>query len=116
MSKRINISKRIDIGKRIDIVLPETTIHSLEKVTKPGQRSSFIDQAVRHFAANRNAAAVRTQLERAAIRDQDLDREVAADWFAVDQETWQQLKKLEAGKRHSTQGAEKSSLPRSIRR
>lgn len=72
------------ISKRIGIVLPETTIRLLEKVAKPGQRSSFIDQAVRHFAANRSAEAIRTQLERAAIRDQDLDREVAADWSAAD--------------------------------
>jgi hypothetical protein len=35
------------------------------------------------------AAALRAQLERATIRDQDLDREIAEDWFAVDQDAWQ---------------------------
>ena len=35
--------------------------------------------------------ALRAQLERAEVRDKDLDREVAADWSAVDHETWQLL-------------------------
>jgi len=34
---------------------------------------------------------LRAQLERATIRDRDIDREVAVDWIAVDQQTWQRL-------------------------
>ena len=64
------------MGKRINIVLPETTIRTIDGMAKPGQRSRFIDEAVQYFVANRSAEALRAQLERAAIRDRDLDREV----------------------------------------
>jgi hypothetical protein len=47
-------------------------------MTGLGQRSPYIE-------------GLRARLERAAVRDQDLDREVAADWFAVDHQTWRQL-------------------------
>lgn len=38
---------------------------------------------------------MRTRLERAIIRDQDIDREVAADWYAVDQDTWNPIAREE---------------------
>src|SRR5713226_1649333 len=102
------------MSKRINIVLPETTIQTIDRMTKPGQRSRFINQAVQHFVANRSTEALRAQLERAAVRDQDLDREVAADWFAVDQQTWQQLD--ESKLKRATRGEAKSSSRRSTRR
>jgi metal-responsive CopG/Arc/MetJ family transcriptional regulator len=77
--------------KRINIVLPEATVQTIDRLAQPGQRSLFINTAVQHYVANRSAEAVRAQLERAAVRDRDLDREVAADWFAVDHETWKKL-------------------------
>ncbi|MGA2269194.1 MAG: hypothetical protein ABSH44_12065 [Bryobacteraceae bacterium] len=44
--------------------------------------------------------ALRAQLERTAVRDRDLDREIAADWFAVDREMWQRLdRSKKAGKK-----------------
>src|SRR5438477_3677712 len=72
------------MSKRINIVLPETTVQTIDRMAKQGQRSRFINQAVQHFVATRSTEALRAQLERAAVRDQVLDREVAADWFAVD--------------------------------
>src|SRR5712692_11548731 len=99
---------------RINIVLPETTIQTIDRMTKPGQRSRFINQAVQHFIANRSVEALRAQLKRAAVRDRDLDREVAADWFAVDHETWQQLDEQPmAQKKPVTRGGEKSTSRRS---
>jgi len=41
--------------------------------------------------AIQNIESLRARLEHAVVRDKDLDREIAADWFAVDQQTWQQL-------------------------
>src|SRR6266568_5164615 len=102
------------MSKRINIVLPETTIQTIDRMTEPGQRSRFINQAVRHFVANRSAEALRAQLEHAAVRDQDLDREVAADWFAVDQEAWQRLDTPKQAK--SNPSAAKSTSRRSTRR
>ena len=104
------------MGKRINIVLPETTVETINRMAKPGQRSRFINQAVNHYVANRSTEALRAQLERAAIRDRDLDREVAADWFAVDQESWQRLDKPKGRRNRTTRGAERSTSRRSTRR
>ena len=77
--------------KRISIVLPETTIEAIDRMARRGQRSEFINEAVKHFLSRHSAEAMRTQLEAAIIRDRDLDREIAADWFAVDAEAWRRL-------------------------
>ena len=76
------------MSKRINIVLPEATVQTIDRMAKPGQRSRFINTAIQHYVANRSAEALRAQLERAAVRDRDLDHDVAQDWFAVDHETW----------------------------
>ena len=79
------------MSKRINIVLPEATLQAVDRLVQPGERSRFIDTAIRHFVANQSVEALRMRLERTAIRDRDLDREVATDWFAVDHETWRRL-------------------------
>lgn len=81
----------MDVNRRINIVLPEVTIQSIDRMVKHGERSRFIDQAVRHFVANRGTEAVRARLEETAVRDRDLDSELAAEWSGVDNESWQQL-------------------------
>jgi hypothetical protein len=98
--------------KRINIVLPEATIRTIDRMAVPGERSRFIDQAVRHYVANQSAEALRARLEQATIRDRDLDREIASDWLAVDQEIWQRLDRKES----ATRGAGRSTSPRSTRR
>src|SRR5882672_5478224 len=104
------------MSKRINIVLPEATVQTIDRLAKPGQRSRFIDTAVKHYVANRSVEALRAQLERTAVRDQDLDREVASDWFAVDQQSWQQLDTPQQRRKPATRSGEKSTLLRSTRR
>jgi hypothetical protein len=84
-------------------------------MVKPGQRSWFINEAVHYFVVNRSAEALRAQLERAAVRNQDLDREISADWLAVDQESWQRLN-TEQGPKPALQSGEKSISRHSTRR
>ena len=108
------INDSFTMGKRLNIVLPEATLKTIDRLANPGQRSRFIDQAVRHFVAHRSIEAVRTQLERASVRDRDMDREVASDWFAADQELWQRLNMAEQPKR-VIRSAEKSTSRRSTR-
>ncbi|MBI3208783.1 MAG: hypothetical protein HYZ37_07765 [Candidatus Solibacter usitatus] len=103
------------MSKRINIVLPEATVQTIDRMARPGQRSRFINAAVQHYVANCSVEALRAQLERAAARDRDLDREIAADWFAVDQETWKKLDEQPLAKRPATRGGAKSTSRRSIR-
>ena len=76
--------------ERINIVLPGSTIQTIDRLARPGQRSRFIDNAVRHYVRNCSKEALRRQLELTAVRDRDLDGEITADWFAADQHIWQQ--------------------------
>jgi CopG family transcriptional regulator/antitoxin EndoAI len=96
------------MNRRINIVLPEVTVRKLDRVAKPGERSRFIDKAVRHYIAYESAASLRARMEHAAARDRDLDREIAQDWSAVDQDAWTKL--------DDPQGAATSSSRRSTRR
>ena len=102
------------MSKRINIVLPTATIQTIDQMAKPGMRSKFINIAVQHYVANRSTEALRAQLERAAVRDRDLDREITEDWFAVDQEAWQRLDTPKQAK--SSRSAAKSASRRSTRR
>src|SRR6266545_994524 len=104
------------MGKRINIVLPETTIQTIDRLARPGQRSRFIDKAVQHFVADRSIEALRARLESTAVRDRDLDREIADDWAAVDQEAWQPIDITSRAPKRTTRGAAKSTSWRSIRR
>jgi CopG family transcriptional regulator/antitoxin EndoAI len=101
------------MSRRLNIVLPEATVQTIDRMVKPGERSRFINQAVQHYVANRSAEALRARLESTAVRDRDIDREVAADWFRVDQIQWQQLDKPK--RKPATPSAAKSTSRRSIR-
>jgi len=79
----------MSMARRINVVLPESTIKSLTKVAKPGERSKFIDKAVRHYIANESKEALRARLEFTTRRDIDLNREIMEDWADVDRESWQ---------------------------
>ena len=70
---------------RINIVLPESRVREIDRLVKPGERSRFIDRAVQHYIATRSPNALESRLAETAERDRDLDREVANDWFSVDQ-------------------------------
>jgi CopG family transcriptional regulator / antitoxin EndoAI len=74
------------MAKRINISLPETTISTIDSLVKKGERSRLIDRAVQHYVATRTAEGLREQLKAAAIRDRDIDSDVALDWAAVDNE------------------------------
>jgi CopG family transcriptional regulator/antitoxin EndoAI len=104
------------MNKRINIVLPQATLQTIDRMVKPGGRSRFINQAVEHFVAHQSVEALRSQLERAAIRDRDLDRDVASDWLAVDTEAWHKLDTEESARKPTGRGEAKSTSRRSTRR
>jgi len=104
------------MAKRINVILPEVTVRTLDRLARPGQRSRFIERAVQHYVATASAEALQKRLKDAAVRDRDLDLEIASDWFAVDQQQWQKLDEQE--KRQATVGRKeaKSTSRRSTRR
>ena len=74
--------------KRINITLPEDTLELIDRVTEQGDRSRFIDEAVRHYIQEIGRSNLRKQLKAGAIRRAQRDLRVAEAWFTIDEEAW----------------------------
>jgi len=74
--------------ERLNITLPRATVKLLDRMTKTGNRSRFIDRAIREFALGRTRAQLRKLLEQEGRVNRDRDLRLAAEWAVVDAETW----------------------------
>ena len=72
--------------KRVNISLPEETLELIDRVTEHGDRSRFIDEAVRHYIQETGRATPRKQLKEGAIRRGGRDLRLAEEWFGVDED------------------------------
>ena len=103
------------MSKRVNIMLPETTLKVLDRVTGKGDRSRFISQAVLHYVQSLSASNVRERLKQGALANAKLDLEIAEEWFPLEQEAWQRLDREERITK-SSRGVAKSTSRRSTRR
>ncbi len=74
------------MNKRINIVLPDTTLAVLDRVSAKGDRSRFIDRAVRHLVETEGRANLRARLKEEAIVNAERDLAIAAEWFPLEEE------------------------------
>jgi CopG family transcriptional regulator/antitoxin EndoAI len=74
--------------RRINITLPEETLELIDRVTEHGDRSRFIDEAVRHYVQQTGRANLRKQLKEGAVRRGERDLQLAEEWFTVDEDIW----------------------------
>jgi CopG family transcriptional regulator / antitoxin EndoAI len=65
---------------RINVTLPEATIRVINRLAQRGERSRFIERAVRHYVSTASPGAIAQRLKQAAIRDRDLDLSMAEKW------------------------------------
>jgi CopG family transcriptional regulator / antitoxin EndoAI len=75
--------------KRINITLPEETVTLIDEVAHDGNRSSFIDTAVKHYIETVSKDNLRKRLKEGAIVRAARDRAIASEWFSIDEEAWQ---------------------------
>lgn len=75
---------------RINITLPTETLQQLDELVPKGDRSRFIHAAIQAYVAHIQKEKLRQQLKEGAIRRADRDRQLADDWFALEEEAWQQ--------------------------
>src|ERR1700680_4154290 len=68
------------MAKRINVILPESTVHTIDRLARPGQRSHFIDVAVQHYVMTASPEALRERLRLAALRDRDRDLSITSDY------------------------------------
>lgn len=68
------------IQQRVNIILPQETLDILDAVSKKGERSRFIDIAVRDFVGRRGKAQVCKLLAEGARARNTRDLDIARAW------------------------------------
>ena len=70
--------------QRLNIMLPQKTIKLLNSVSKKGNRSLLIDEAVNFFVKEKSKADLRDLLREGAIKRSDRDLKLAREWSALE--------------------------------
>lgn len=78
-------------SRRLNISLPEETVRLLDRIAAKGNRSRVIAEAVTRYAVESDKARLRSNMKERALRRAELDRQIAEEWFPIDQEAWERL-------------------------
>ena len=79
--------------RRINITLPEETVRLIDRVSKKGDRSRFIDSAVKHYVSAVSRANIKKRLKEGALRSAERDLRLAEEWLPLEEEAWQRSQK-----------------------
>ena len=79
--------------RRVNVTLPEETIRLIDRSANHGNRSGFIDKAVRYFVREHGRTQLRRLLEEGAERRAARDLAIAEEWFPVDKDAWRKRRK-----------------------
>ena len=75
---------------RINVTLPSETLKQLDEYAPKGDRSRFIHEAIQHYINQIQKQKLREQLQQGSILRAERDRNLAEDWFVIEEEAWQQ--------------------------
>lgn len=78
--------------KRVNITLPKETLENINKVSENGNRSRFIDRAVRFYIQKIGRKNLKEALKEGALNNSERDKDIAAEWFNVDEGAWQKTR------------------------
>ncbi|HBV01343.1 MAG TPA: hypothetical protein DEF00_03050 [Candidatus Taylorbacteria bacterium] len=70
--------------KRIDITLPQETVRLLERLSPRGNRSGFVDRAVRFYVQKTSHGNLRKLLRKGAEKHTKRDLFLAEEWFNLE--------------------------------
>ena len=79
--------------KRVNVTLPEETVRLIDRSASHGNRSRFIDEAVKYFVRQHGRGELRRLLEEGAERRAARDLAIAEEWFGVDGDAWPKRRK-----------------------
>jgi CopG family transcriptional regulator / antitoxin EndoAI len=85
-------------NKRINVILPKTTLEVLAKVAPRGDRSRFIDRAIKQYVASHGRQHLRERLKQEALANAERDLAMAAEWFPLEEEAWQKITRKKSGR------------------
>ena len=72
--------------RRINVTLPEETVKLMERVSQKGSRSRLVDLALKQYVAEVGRANLRKKLKEGALRRAARDRQLAEEWFLLEDE------------------------------
>lgn len=78
--------------KRINIILPEETVHLIDRVAPKGERSAFIKVAVEEYVRKNGRTKLRKRLREGAAAEAELDLKLAEVWFNLEEESCPEAK------------------------
>lgn len=79
--------------KRVNVTLPEETIRLIDRSASNGNRSRFIDEAIKYFVRRHGRTELRRLLGEGAERRAARDLAIAAEWFDLDNDAWRKRRK-----------------------
>jgi CopG family transcriptional regulator/antitoxin EndoAI len=79
--------------RRINVTLPEATVKLIDRVAKKGDRSRFINQAVKHYVEDVSRNNLRRRLKEGALARASRDASLASEWLSLDEQAWQNDKR-----------------------
>lgn len=86
------------MSKRINIMLPEKTLAVLDRVAPKGNRSQFVSRAVLHYVETQGKQSLREQLKAGYMANADENLKIAAEWFPLEEQAWQNSQPARRGK------------------
>lgn len=76
------------VHRRINVTLSEETLELLDRVVDKGDRSRFIDEAVRYYIDDKGRRELKKRLKEGAIRRASRDLQLSQEWFPLEEEVW----------------------------
>jgi len=74
--------------RRVNITLSEETLRLIDRAAEKGDRSRFIDEAIKYFVRSSTRSALRELLKKGAVKRAERDLLLAEEWFDIDDEVW----------------------------
>jgi CopG family transcriptional regulator / antitoxin EndoAI len=75
--------------RRINITLSEETVDLVDRIVKKGDRSRFIDEAIRQHVRELGRKKLRRRLKEGALKRAKRDVKLSDEWFVLEEEAWQ---------------------------
>ncbi len=74
--------------QRINITLPEETLGLVDQIAEKGDRSRFINQAIRYYVEAMSKAKLKKLLKEGAIDRAERDLQLVEEWISLEEEAW----------------------------
>ncbi|MBK7600941.1 MAG: hypothetical protein IPJ07_21440 [Acidobacteria bacterium] len=71
------------MNQRVNITLPEETLGLIDRVAEKGDRSRFIDMAIKYYVDAISKAKLKRLLKEGAIARAERDLRMAEEWFTL---------------------------------